>query len=187
MAEDDQEGEDRVNVVGLDLSLTSTGVCTKFGPTTIPGGTLRDERRLVWIRDAILGHTDLANLVVIEGYAFGAGGHGQAGVRGIAELGGVVRVALYEAGLPFVVVAPATLKKYATGKGNAPKDQVLVQAVKRSGMEFRSSDEADAWWLWAMAKDHYGELLIEMPKEHRAALDKVDWPVLELPQEGARA
>ncbi len=61
-------------------------------------------------------------LDALEGY-----GHGMA--RGYAltqlgELDGVIRTALFEAGVPFVEVAPATLKKYATGRGNATKPRV---------------------------------------------------------------
>jgi hypothetical protein len=62
----------------------------------------------------------------------------------------VIRLALLEQGTPFAVVQPSPLKAYATGKGNALKEAVLSAAVKRSGIEFRTSDESDAWWLRQM-------------------------------------
>ena len=86
-----------------------------------------------------------------------------------------MRLALYDEGVPFVEIPPACLKKYATGRGNATKDDVLQQAVVRSGKTFKDNNAADAWWLWAMAMDYYGEPPIVVPAENRKALEKIEW------------
>lgn len=157
--------------VGLDLSLTSTGWA--FGDEV---GRVRSPRtgpaRLVHIRDAVMAlvRDVIAPVVFVEGPSFNAK-HNRA--VSLGELHGVVKVALLEAGVPFVVVPPATLKKFATGKGNASKDMMLVAAVKRLDYEGASNDEADALWLRALGAQVLGDPVVAMPKTHLAALDKL--------------
>jgi crossover junction endodeoxyribonuclease RuvC len=96
----------------------------------------------------------------------------------IGELGGVVRLALWEAKVPFVEIPPSCLKKYATGRGNAGKEDVLQAAVIRSGHTFADNNAADAWWLHQMGLAHYvpeSPLLVKVPQLHREGLAKVAW------------
>lgn len=174
--------------VALDLSLTSSGyaIASAADPSAWrwkPGhlGTLspngeRGMERLDWIRRRVLELVDGADLVLIEGYAFAS--KAQSHTRAIAELGGVIRMTLWDLGFPFVDVPPACLKKYATGRGNAGKADVLVEAVKRLEYQGSSNDEADALWLLEMALDHYGMTKPLVPKTHRAGLEKVEWPAI---------
>lgn len=166
-------------IVALDLSLTSTGVADWWEPDLITYSIKPRQtgaRRLTDIRSEIMESAEAANLVLIEGYSYGSV-NSQA--HSLGELGGVVRVALYEDGIPYLVVSPSEIKKYATGKGNASKDAVLQQAVHRSGRTFGSNDEADAWWLLQMALDHYGLPCVLIPAVNRSVLDKIDWPILK--------
>lgn len=175
-----------MRVVGLDLSLRSTGVADERGTRTVSCKVTGMER-LVVLREALLqtcgflgsgGDTAdqlRADLVVIEDYAFHkADAHAHA----LGELGGVVRLALFEAGIPYVNIKGSSLKKYASGRGNAPKDVVLVAAAKRLPDFDGGNDEADAAWLRAMALDHYGEPVVDMPALNRSALAAVPWPEL---------
>jgi len=73
------------------------------------------------------------------------------------------------------------LKRYATGKGNATKADMRMALFQRAGLDVRDDNAVDAWWLRAMALDHYGHPLVAMPQTHRQALEKVAWP--ELAQE----
>jgi crossover junction endodeoxyribonuclease RuvC len=142
-------------------------------------GKRRDVERLIWLRDYLHVVTvgERVDLVIIEGYSFGSrASH----AHSLGELGGVVRVMLHERGIPFAVVSPSALKLYACGKGNATKDAVLASAVHRFGREM-GNDEADALWLWALAKDAYGEPLLAMPAHNREALEKIDWPKVGVP------
>jgi len=165
-------------VVGLDLSLTSSGVATPKGVFTIKPKR-EGVARLIEIRDSLEVHLwdsgHPADLICVEGYSFASKFRGEA----LGELGGVVRVSLHEHGFRYVVVQPATLKSYATGAGNATKERVLVQAVKRSGVEFRTTDEADAAWLMWMGLDHLGAPAFELPAKNREALAKVHWPTVQ--------
>jgi crossover junction endodeoxyribonuclease RuvC len=164
-----------VNVLGLDLSLTSTGVAHCDGSADTWQVKLLGADRLISLRDRLVSLLDArVDLAVIEGYAFGRPNQ----ASHIGELGGVVRVTLREHNVPFVAVPPSSVKRYATGQGNASKEQMLVAAVKRLGYEGASNDEADALWLRAMALDHYGEPVTTVPVEHRAGLSKIEWPDL---------
>jgi crossover junction endodeoxyribonuclease RuvC len=166
---------DRIHVLGVDLSLTSTGIAT--GHVTLrhrPPKDLTGLHRMRWIRTQVLALAALAELVVIEGLAY-ASHTGKASER--AGLWWMVMDALDEIGAHVAVVSPAGRAKYATGKGNAGKDAVLAAVVKRyPGFEVSGNDQADALVLAAMGLDHLGEPLAVMPQTHRAALDAVQWP-----------
>lgn len=167
-----------LRLAGLDLSLTSTGYAESV-PMGIVVCVLKPKttgcKRLVQVRNEVLTLAQGADLILIEGYSFGTRNHR---AEAIGELGGVVRVALYEAGIPFLEVSPKEIKKYATGKGNASKEAVYGAAVHRAGREFATTDEADAWWLLQMALAHYGLPHVPMPVVNRAVLDKIAWPTL---------
>jgi len=54
---------------------------------------------------------------------------------------------LHVTGIKWIEITPSQVKKFATGMGNCGKDIVLQQVYKRWGMEFKTSDEADAFVL----------------------------------------
>lgn len=169
-------------VVGLDLSLSGTGVAISepvdsgavyFADTLVPPSGWRGVRRLRWIRAAVLDWTRNAHLVVIEGPAYRQGADPGAHER--AGLWWLIREALDSREISVAVAAPSAVKKYATGAGNAGKDKVLTAAVRRLPDFDGDNNAADAAWLAAMGADHLGgEPLV--PATHRAALAKVAWP-----------
>lgn len=71
-----------------------------------------------WALDAIEKHD--VDYVCIEGYSFGSTGR----VFNIAENTGILKDRIWEFGVDFEVAAPSAIKKYATGKGNANKEQM---------------------------------------------------------------
>lgn len=165
-------------IVAFDLSLTRSGWAMQesHGVIVPPRGHDRGMRRIAWIRDRVLQHADGADLVVLEGYSYGSKG---SAVINLGELGGVVRLALFERRIPYVEVAPGTLKRYATGKGNAGKEEVLAAAIRRLDFTGHDNNAADALWLWQMATDAYGLVAAAVvPAAHRAALQSVEWPAL---------
>ena len=177
---------DPIRIVALDPSLTAFGCAaglSRTGVITTP--KRRGVERLIRIRDEVVRicRAERAECVVVEGYGF-APGRGHA-AREMGELGGVIRVALHEAGFQYVDVPPATLKRFACGKGNARKEEVLVAAVRRLGYEGASHDVADALWLYALARHAYGCPVVEVPKTHLEALVKMKWP--EIRREGVAA
>lgn len=62
-------------------------------------------------------------------------------------------------------VPPMTLKKYATGKGTAKKQEMLLQIYKRWGVEFNDDNAADAYSLGRLAGKH--------------AIDKIEQEVID--------
>jgi Holliday junction resolvasome RuvABC endonuclease subunit len=48
-------------------------------------------------------------------------------------------------------IPPMTLKKYAAGKGNAKKQEMLLQIYKRWGIEFNDDNAADSYALARLA------------------------------------
>lgn len=169
-------------VMGIDPSLTATGVAHASGGTDViswPGrGIDRLDTAYQWAAGAgqILGDEQL--LVVVEGYA-----HGRANqAHQLGELGGAIRLGLKHAGVEVLDVPPAVVKKYATGKGNANKDLVRDAARDRLGplAPGISSDECDALWLRQIGLRLTGHVdAVEVPATHRAALDKLDHSVSE--------
>jgi Holliday junction resolvasome RuvABC endonuclease subunit len=162
------------HILALDLSLTAAGYC-RDGET----GCIRTRRRgwdrIGFILGTVHGLTHDAELVVLEGYSYGSQGKS---VYQIAELGGIVRYSLYATGMPVVEVAPSTLKKFATGKGNSPKDAMIAAAIRRFGFEGSDNNEADAFLLWCMARAAYGFPVAPVPLVNTAAVQVPEWPVL---------
>jgi Holliday junction resolvasome RuvABC endonuclease subunit len=168
--------EDGPDVVGIDLSLTGTGIAYANGSTvTINTAGLRGPERLVVIRDAVRAALDVAewapDLVMLEGYAYGRPNK----AHELGELGGVVRVALHEEcrGFPsmgWALVPPPRLKKFATGKGVADKTAMVVAARDRLGWAGMDNNQADALWLRAMGLALYGALPITLPQVNMSAL-----------------
>jgi Holliday junction resolvasome RuvABC endonuclease subunit len=77
----------------------------------------------------------------------------------LGELAGITKVSLFtffdarvkpDCALP-LQVPPMTLKKYATGKGTAKKQEMLLQIYKRWGVEFNDDNAADAYALARLA------------------------------------
>ncbi len=141
-------------VIGIDASLAGTGICsillageeTHVSKTITASGDSRGVDRLIDIRDQICQICSVpsrADLVVIEGYAHDRGNR----AHYMGELGGVLRVLLTELKIKWVEVAPAQVKKFATGKGNASKEVVAVGVYKKWRMEFPDNNQCDAYVL----------------------------------------
>lgn len=166
-------------VLGLDLSLTSTGVAWPPADTRLIGRAIeaRGVGRLQWLRAQIREKTweRGSDLVVVEGPSYGSQG-GQRGHHERAGLFWLVVVDLHVDGIPYAIVPPASLKKYATGRGNAGKDDVMREVARRFPWFNGNNDAADALVLAAMGCDHLGQPWAPMPQHHREALSKVDWP-----------
>lgn len=172
-------------VVGLDLSYSATGVAHADGTTsrivTVP--TQPDVVRWRTITDTILNLLDIGGptVVVMEDLPTArAHGLGRTGM-----LHGVVRLALHDFAddcqiAAVVFVPPASLKRYATGKGNAGKPQVMAEAIRRLGYQGSDDNEADALWLRELGLARYlPDQAVVVPQTHRSALDGIDWPDLQ--------
>ncbi|WP_354596120.1 crossover junction endodeoxyribonuclease RuvC [Streptomyces sp. JL1001] len=166
-----------LRVIGLDLSLTSTGVCLPDGSTfRIKTRSKDGDRRLLQIRTAVRTavcehEPDVAVVEDLPKHAMAAGL--------TAKVHGVVLCELLDAGVPYAYVVPATLKSYACDHGNADKERMAAAAYLAAGAEFaddKGGDQCDAWWLRAAGHDALGAPLFSMPQAQRDRLTKVTWP-----------
>lgn len=166
-----------VRIIGLDLSLTSTGVCLPDGSTFRIKTRQKDgDRRLLVIRDrvraALAEHGP--HLAVVEDLPVHAMAAGRTG-----HVHGVVKAELLDAGVAYALVVPATLKSYACDHGSADKSRMAAAAYLAAGVEFaddKGGDQCDAWWLRAAGHDAVGQALFGMPQAQRDRLRKVEWP-----------
>lgn len=164
-----------MRILGLDLSLRSTGyvllddqvledvVLHGRVDASEVNGVDRLQQFDDWIRDMLFGpvprvegprpkmslaaarkYQPRVDVVAIEGYSYGSP---QAHTRafGIGELGGVIKLAIHQAGIPIHIIAANTWKMQLCGKGGLAKDLCRLEIFKRYGVEFPSQDTLDAW------------------------------------------
>lgn len=162
-------------ILGLDLSLTSTGWAVIAHDGGVVTGIISDthghiSNRLRCWKFALQGLLDCyaPDHIVIEDLP--------RGVRhGGVELG-MIHATFWlseDVAADVTAVTPASLKQYATGRGNAGKDQMLAEAIRRLDYQGHSHDEADALWLADLGARLalYDRPLL--PAAHLKALDKV--------------
>lgn len=117
-----------------------------LGLGTVTQDARDGDRRLVEIRariDAMLPVTGAA----MEGYSFDSPHR----AFDLGEVAGVVKCLLVERGVPFVVVPPSTLKKFATGVSSASKDEMLG-AARQFDAAVEDDNQADALFLARVAR-----------------------------------
>lgn len=176
--------------VGLDLSLTGTGVARidlgADGPLRVrhcrhgsntAGMDLRARSiRLRSLTAATLALCDGADLVAIETPAYSKS-TGSATDR--AGYWWMVVGRLTAAGVPMVEVAANTLKVYALGTGRGDKDAMVAAVVRRYGDHaptISTNDECDALVLADMAARYLGHPLTALPATHTRAMGTPSWP-----------
>jgi Holliday junction resolvasome RuvABC endonuclease subunit len=152
--------------MGIDQSYSGFAI-TYLGEdsdyqTSVAKFDLMGVQRLATIQDYILNSIHIQKeygrtikAIAMEGYAFGSQ---MANMLG--ELGATVKLALLKANLPNnasfpYIVPPTSLKKYATGKGNTQKNQMLLSVYKKWGIEFRDDNAADSYALAHLVSGKY--------------------------------
>lgn len=176
----------RPTVIGIDTSLTATGVASSLGWCDLVGYTdkknpitkLPHPARIAALTAlatdiaALVGTPDLA---VIETPAYTQSGGG-AHERG--WLWWDIYRRLSNRDVPVALMTPNQRMLYATGKGSGGKGGV-IDAVARRWPTFETGGNdnlADAVTLMAAGIDALGHPLAAMPQANRAALDAVAWP-----------
>ena len=171
-------------VIGLDLSLRSTGIAGATWTHNLHGPQLHDDatdaerwkriRRMRWL---VVEHLGSPDLVVLEAPSYGSNdpsGHERAG------LWWLVIGACASREIPVLTIAPAKLKVYATGNGRADKKAVLsATRTWRPDVSIVNDNAADALVLAAIGLDLLGHPPVDLPQTHRRALDGVTLPALQ--------
>lgn len=182
-----------MKVVGVDLSLTATGIAIieadEVGVVSKPVTKLIKSKpegsfsqansihgrfgRLEAIAAAVIAECKDADLVLIEGPSLGSK-HGSQWDR--AGLWWWVVSILETLGTPIAEVPPTTLKKWATNSGAASKTAVGVGISKIwPDAEIKDDNQADALCLATIAAQRLG---FQVPSKayHDVAVAKVNWP-----------
>lgn len=139
-------------IIGIDPSLASTGVYCAVAQTI---KTKKGEPRLALIHDRTneVVKACRPEFAVIESLPANAM---SAGLTGQAQ--GVIRYVLQVNGIPYLELAPSSVKKMFTGNGKASKEEMIERAGEH-GVRVKNSDEADAYAMaWC------GHYLLEYPE-----------------------
>lgn len=159
-------------VLALDLSLAATGIAGPDGRLWTCKPASKGDHRLLEIVNKVNG-TAIAispSFVVIEDLPTGLR---NAAAGSLGMLHGAVRYALLLSGYSYLTVPPATLKTYATGRGNAQKPDLRMELYKRTGADVADDNQVDAAWLRLLGLDLAGQPELALPQTHRRALDKL--------------
>lgn len=143
-------------VLALDVA-TSTGWATTTTSGTWNLAPKKDESRgmrLIRFRAKLTEMITLhkIKLVVFEG-AVGYGAHPN--FVG-AEMIGVMKLTLEELNINYAAFVPSVIKKFATGKGNAKKPDMIRAAQLKWNMTGKDDNEADALAILHYALYEFG-------------------------------
>jgi Holliday junction resolvasome RuvABC endonuclease subunit len=178
-------------VIGLDVSLTSTGASDGtehdvFQTSPTERLEARMDRLLRQMRKFTLN--PWAALVVMEGSAYSR--NVQTGHEELAALRLMLRVHMWRCGIPVAIVPPSTLKAYTAGHGRASKPEMQQAVLDRHKVDFAGVkvkdgryDMVDAFALAAMGYARIGHPLPTFgPPPPLKSLLAVDWSGVKTPE-----
>lgn len=148
-----------MNILALDPA-TKCGWAHSSGASgTWDLSVRRDESggmRLLRLRSKLINTVPL-DLVVFEA-ARNAGPKMQGALVVQASLQAIITLWCEDNRIQYRGYSPTEIKKHATGKGNAGKEQMIAAAkAKWAGREFVDDNEVDALWLLDLAVTEYNE------------------------------
>jgi crossover junction endodeoxyribonuclease RuvC len=154
--------------MGLDLSTAATGIvmlqasglkkpfCVLEMEVKPKAMTGMDRVRFIVTEIMERVHLHKPDRIVVEGYSLNM--KNAASVVPLVELGGLLRFMLHIDELKWLDPRAGQVKEFATGKGNSPKDMVMMNVLKRWGHESKTNNTADAYVCAAMGLAHVGRL-----------------------------
>ncbi|WP_404285417.1 hypothetical protein [Glutamicibacter arilaitensis] len=175
-------------IIGLDLSLTSTGLAIhQSGTITTHRIQTKGKRDDTWqqrhdrmnhIVTTITSHVPENTHAFIEAPAYS---RSDSGTWDRAGLWWMTYTALQQKNCAITPIAPNLRTKYALGKGGGKdtgKDNVLAAAIKRyTDIDITGNDIADATIILAMGLRLLGQPIDQdLPQTHLAALATIQLP-----------
>lgn len=160
--------------VGIDLS-TKTGLVildesgNVLTDVEITSRKKDDPERMIELTKEIMSYIEDEDIIYIEGFSYGSRGRGVSFQFGF---GYSVRTALMKDGIEYTIVAPGQLKKFATGKGNTSKDNMILPIYRRWGYESKSDNIRDAYVLARIAEAVHKD--VELTKYQLEVLDALE-------------
>jgi crossover junction endodeoxyribonuclease RuvC len=143
-----------IRYIGIDPSTTTGFVALSPEGEILQGFEIttkekKDPNRFMDIADQIIYKLRIDDSICIEGFSYGSKGKGISTQYGI---GWLIRSYLIECGFKYQEVSPSGLKKFASGKGNAKKDNLVIPIYKKWGFESDSDNIRDAYILAQIAR-----------------------------------
>lgn len=141
----------RLSLLSLDIA-TNCGWCTHTASGTWHLAPKKDESkgmRLIRFRAKVkeICALEAIQLIVFEGPAV----VGKYPNTVAIEMMGVLKLFAEESAIEYRSYAPSEIKKFGTGKGNAPKER-MMEAAMIYKTDVADEDEADAILLYHLAK-----------------------------------
>ena len=184
------------SIIGFDLSLTATGYAigrvsepsdSGLRSPLISHGVIQPGKKVDGVQRLNVILTRVAeliaadSLVILEGFSFASNG---SYAREIAGLGWLVRWWLWKRGVRYLEIAPAQLKKFVAGKGNADKDLMLKEVLKRFALDLDNHNVADAVGLlyiglaliggWEPTTDQQRAVVTAVRNSNRTLLESLE-------------
>jgi Holliday junction resolvasome RuvABC endonuclease subunit len=153
--------------------LTSIDVCTVSAPKPNPHDKSHRAmaRRVTALLDQIEAALEGVDLVAMEELAYGAKG---AAAWVLPWIWGEIIRLCEKHDVKLVIVNVSCVKKYATGKGNADKDTVLLAASRRyADVGITNNNEADATVIAAIGCRYLGLPIDQVPKVNLEFMSKI--------------
>lgn len=145
--------------VGIDPSLSGTGLVILDEQANVvkelefKAGTEDDPERFMKLVKKVRKHLNPAtDRILIEGFSLGSKG---AGVSKMFGLGWTFRILFTEEVFKWQEVPPTSLKKFASNKGNAKKEDLVLPLYKKWNYEHPSDNVRDAYVLSRIAWSMY--------------------------------
>lgn len=164
-----------LKVTGLDLSLTATGLAVfQAGAVSVhllnEGGktgknALRGHPRLLYLRTEICRLAFGSTHITVEGAAFDRN-------QGQHKMGGLWWLVMHALWMQnpdavVVVVPPPELKRFAIGRANVGKEEIVAEMVRRyPDIPIKEGNTADATAALAMTMWKLGQPLVQVPKSY---------------------
>lgn len=149
--------KENIRFVGIDPS-TKTGfvILDSEGEVVLAeefqSKSSTDPLRMIDITKQIKAELRPMDRIAIEGFAYGAKGRAVGLQYG---LGWLIRAMMYIEKFSYTEVTPSQLKKFASNRGNAKKEDLVLPIYKKWGFEHSSDNVRDAYVLAKMAYSMY--------------------------------
>jgi len=159
---------EKMDILCIDPSLSCTGLFS-YNAMTLDRYCMsikqkketKKEEQLSMIYSTFMCGIKGKKLAIIENYAFGAQSRS---VTTCAEVGGVIRLALYHNGIPYIELPSATWKKWA-GFGKSMKKgtkkniaDYIVHGKSIYNLDYKTPDEVDATMMYVACKNYLQSL-----------------------------
>ncbi len=93
----------------------------------------------------------------------------------LGEVGGILKLAIWERGIDVMIVPSATLKSVVAGGGRADKAAVIKSLNGTYGYQVEQEDEADALGLMLIGEHRCGSTELKATPARMASLEKCEY------------